>query len=368
MIPINKPHLPDLNKYQKFIAGTFQRNQLTNDGPLLLELTARLEDYLGVDNLLLVANGTVALQVAIKALNISGNVLTSPFSFAATTSSCVWEGLRPYFVDINKDTFNIDACKLTESVTNVDGVLPVHVYGNPCDTDSIKCFAKKSDAKVIYDAAHAFGIKVSGQSILLAGDASTLSLHATKLFHTGEGGAIRFKSKETLEKAKKLINFGLNKQSGDTDYCGINAKMSELHAAMGLANLDEIDDVLEHRVSLYEHYTQELSGVVQLQTWDPDASLNGAYFPIVLADEHQLKALVLFLEKAGIGTRRYFYPSLNKTQAFQQFDNAAYPCPISESISSRVLCLPMYSALSHSGVKEVTRQIKYFLSSKHELK
>jgi dTDP-4-amino-4,6-dideoxygalactose transaminase len=362
--PIVKPYLPDISTYQQHITTIFERNWLTNNGPLLLDLERRLTEYLGVEHLLLVANGTLALQVAYAALDVKGNVLTTPFSFAATASSLLWQNLNPVFVDVDSETLNIDCNNITaEQAENAAAILGVHVFGNPCGVDAIEELAKKHQLKVIYDAAHAFasgyehGSAIS--SVLNYGDASTLSLHATKLFHSVEGGAIIFKKREDYEKAKKLINFGFDKNN-IPQYVGINAKMSEMHAAMGLAVLDNIDYITEKRRQLVAHYHQKLDGIqgIALQHWHANGERNGAYMPILLDNEENLLLLTAKLTDFGIQTRRYFYPSLSQIDVYGK--NGV--TPLANDIALRVLCLPMYTTLTIEDVDFICDKVSTSLA------
>lgn len=239
MIPVTRPYIPRRERLIHYLNRIDQSQTLTNFGPLHHELKHKLEEYLGVENLLLVANGTLALQIAYKTLGLTGKVLTTPFTFIATASSIKWEGLEPVFGDIDPETFNLDVKTLPDNPRElgITAIVAVHVYGNPCDVEALQTYARKHNLKLIYDAAHAFGVKLNGQSVLQYGDASALSFHATKIFHTGEGGAIIFKQKEDYERALRLINFGFDEQKNIVDI-GINAKMSEYHAAVGLPITD----------------------------------------------------------------------------------------------------------------------------------
>ena len=340
MINVTKTYLPDIDKYKSYIDGIYANGQLTNNGPLVQRLERRLEEYLGVNNVILVANGTLALDVAYRALNLTGDVITTPSSFVATASSIVSNGLNPLFSDISPRTFNIDPSLIEDSVTSkTSAIVPVHVFGNACEVESIQQITERHNLKVIYDAAHAFDIKYKNQSVLNYGDISTLSFHATKLFHTIEGGALIIKDDELANKARSLINFGIN-DTGAVNSLGTNAKMNEFEAAMGLCVLDDIELILEKRKNIYNNYSQALSGIVQLQEKNNNSSNNYSYFPIVLESEHQLLSIVQKLNKIQIFPRRYFRPSLNKLNYVEQ----GQACPISEDISNRVLCLP----LSHS--------------------
>ena len=296
MINVTKTYLPDIDKYKSYIDEIYANGQLTNNGPLVQKLERRLEEYLGVNNVILVANGTLALDVAYRALDLTGDVITTPFSFVATTSSIVSNGLNPLFVDINPHTFNIDSSLIEESITNkTSAIVPVHVFGNSCKVESIQQIAERHNLKVVYDAAHAFDVKHKNQSVLNYGDISTLSFHATKLFHTIEGGALIIKDNELANKARSLINFGFN-NAGEISNLGINAKINEFEAAMGLCVLDDINLILEKRKTICNNYGQALSGMVQLQEKNNNSSNNYAYFPIVLESEDQLLSIVQKVE------------------------------------------------------------------------
>jgi dTDP-4-amino-4,6-dideoxygalactose transaminase len=340
MINVTKTYLPNIDKYKSYIDEIYANGQLTNNGPLVQKLERRLEEYLGVNNVILVANGTLALDIAYRVLNLTGDVITTPFSFVATTSSIVSNGLNPLFSDISPHTFNIDPNLIEESITDkTSAIVPVHVFGNACEVEDIQKIAEGHSLKVIYDAAHAFDIKYKNQSVLNYGDISTLSFHATKLFHTIEGGALIIKDDELANKTRRLINFGIN-NTGEIVDLGVNAKMNEFEAAMGLCILDDINLILEKRKIACNVYDQALNGPVQLQEKNNNSSNNYAYFPIVLDSERQLLSIVQKLNKIQIFPRRYFQPSLNKLNYVEQ----GKICPVSEDISSRVLCLP----LSHS--------------------
>lgn len=340
-IPVTQPYLPERAKFQRYVDGIFARNWHTNNGPLVRELTDRLKEYLGVENLLLVSNGTLALQIAYRVLGLcdvkNPEAITTPFSFVATASTLKWEGITPVFADIDANTFCLDPDIIAHSVSNnTKAIVPVHVFGNCCDVETIENEARERNLKTIYDGAHAFGVRFKGESIFNHGDATTLSFHATKLFHTCEGGAIVFRKKEDLKKAKLLINFGI--EGPETiGPLGINAKMSELHAAMGLCVLDDIDDILNERANISYTYERVLGNYFKLPEWNPDATRNFAYFPIVFENPKEALAGKKALEKSGIGTRRYFYPSLDMLSYLQPQPEQ----PVSRNIAQRVLCLPL---------------------------
>lgn len=356
MIPVTKPHLPERERYLKYIERCYETCQLTNNGPLVQELKARLEDYLGVQNLLLVANGTLALQIAYKALGVTGKAVTTPFTFVATSSSLRWEGIEPVFADIDGKTLDLCPEKTREALDpDVTALVPVHVYGNPCDVEAFDEIAKEHDLKVIYDAAHAFGVRLNGKSVLEWGDAATLSFHATKVFHTVEGGAIVFKKREDYERACRLINFGY--EEGEVVDEGINAKMSEFHVAMGLCMLDEIETVLAKREEVHRRYYEALKDHFEMPVWKEGATRNYGYFPVLFPSEEALLKAQERLNEAGIFPRRYFYPSLDTLGGSRSNEGS----PISRDRARRVLCLPIYPALP-LGVQD--RIISIMVSSR----
>lgn len=352
MIPVTKPYLPCREKLDRYIDGIYEREWLTNNGPLVQELTRRLEEYLGVENLLLVSNGTLALQIAYRALGISGgevptDAITTPFTFVATASSLKWEGVQPIFVDIDAETWCLDPTLIEAAITpRTRAIVPVHVFGNACEVEAIGEISRRHGLKVVYDASHAFGVTYKGESLLKHGDAATLSFHATKLFHTIEGGAIVFKHKEDLESARRMINFGITGPEA-IEKLGINAKMNEFQAAMGLCVLDEVEKVIENRREVIEKYNFYLSGKLQQQKIRQETTYNHAYYPVALKSEMQVKKLMVMLEEEKIFARRYFYPSLASVDVLgYRYSN----CEISERLSERIICLPVYSGLSIESV------------------
>lgn len=358
MIPVTKPYLPDRKKLDRLIDGIYERQWLTNNGPLAQELTQKLESYLGVENLLLVSNGTLALQVAYRALGVTENspvtepeAITTPFTFIATASSLRWEGVRPIFVDIDPNSWCLNPEKIAAAITpDTRVIVPVHVFGNACDVDAIDRIANQHNVKVVYDAAHAFGVNFKNKSLLSYGDAATLSFHATKLFHTIEGGAIVFKRKEDLERAKKLINFGIASPD-NIDEIGINAKMNEFQAAMGLCMLDEIEANLGARAAATQHYDEHLPASLQRQRWNMNASKNHAYLPVVFETEAQALTVLSTLEKYGIMARRYFSPSLDQVAIGL---GVGKEIKESQDIAGRILCLPLYAKLTRAELTSVT--------------
>jgi dTDP-4-amino-4,6-dideoxygalactose transaminase len=349
MINVTKTYLPNKEKYKKYIDQIYANGWITNNGPMVKLLEKRLAEYLGVKNIVLVSNGTVALEIAYRALGIEGDVITTPFSFVATTSSLVTNGLNPIFADIDSQTLNIDANNIENIITKTtSAIVPVHVFGNACEVEKIDAIAKKNNLKVIYDAAHAFNVKYKGESILNYGDISTLSFHATKTFHSIEGGALIINDDSLVEKARYLINFGIKNREEIPDL-GTNAKMNEFEAAMGLCVLDDMQELNIKRKIVYEFYKKELEGVVKFQQQNIDSTQNYSYFPIILESEEQLKKIEKALNLKDIFPRRYFYPSLDTLD----YIDPTQCCEISRDIASRVLCLPMYVELQVNQQKNI---------------
>ncbi len=341
MIHVTKPYMPDIKKYKSYVDKIYQSGYVTNSGVLVKELQERLALYLGVKNLLLVSNGTAALSIAYKLLELKGEVITTPFSFIATTSSLLWQNLRPVFADINPQSLNIDSKNIESLITkDTSAIVPVHIFGNVCEVEEIDKIAKEHNLKVIYDAAHAFGVKYKDRSVLLNGDISILSFHATKLFHTIEGGALIIDDDDLYEKAVAMINFGY--RDGSVKLLGTNAKMNEFEAAMGLCVLDDIGMVRGKREVLYESYKVGLKGRVTFPKVSKNSELNCSYFPILFRDEEELLEVQKALNKRDIFPRRYFEQSLDSLKFLSKEQNM----PISRDISKRVLCLPMYYELT----------------------
>ncbi len=351
MIPVTKPFLPSEKEFRSYVKSIWERQWLTNNGPLVNTLELNLKEYLGINHLLFVANGTIALQLAIKALNLSGEIITTPFSFVATTSSIVWQGCKPVFVDIDPDSFNIDPYKIEDAITpKTTAILATHVYGNPCAIEAIQRVADKHNLKVIYDAAHCFGTKYKGRSIFEYGDISTTSFHSTKLFHTIEGGAVFTKNPELLRKMALMRNFGYSGVDSFSEP-GINAKNSEFHAAMGLCNLKHVDEILKMRKYLSEQYLHRLVNLdVKFQKIHNDNDYNYAYFPILFKSESIMQHAKANLEMAKIYCRRYFYPSLAGLPYVENVE-----MPVCESIASRIMCLPLYHTLTVSDLDMICR-------------
>ena len=352
MINVTKPYMPERSKLDRYIDRIYDTAWFTNNGPLVKELTERLKEYLGVKHLLLVSNGTLALQIAYHALGIKGKAITTPFSFVATASSLVWEGIEPVFADIDPQTFCLDPCEIKKTVTpDTRAIVPVHVFGGACDVESIDRVATEKGLKTIYDASHAFGVKYKDKGILEYGDAATLSFHATKLFHTIEGGAIAFKNEDDYERAKLLINFGIDGPDSIAGL-GINAKMNEFQAAMGLAVLDDIDLIMEKRAEVWNYYEEKLKNHFQLQKRLPGCTNNYAYFPIVFENEDDLLKTKEVLNKNGINPRRYFYPSLDTVEYIKGANMRN-----SQDISRRILCLPFSTYISKEKQQKIIRNL-----------
>jgi dTDP-4-amino-4,6-dideoxygalactose transaminase len=347
-INVTKSFLPPLEEYQVYLEQIWDRAQLTNQGPLLLELEARLKDLLGVDNLHFVTNGTLALQITIRALNFSeGEIITTPFSYVATTSSILWEGHKPVFVDIKPETLCIDASKIEAAITKkTRAIMAVHVFGFPCEVEQIEAIAKKHNLKVIYAGALAFGVIHKNKSLLSYGDITMCSFHATKLFHTIEGGAAITGDKSLSDKIELIKRFG---HDGDNhESLGINAKASEFQAAMGLCNLKYIDQIISKRKATAEYYDQLLDSIFERPVIGSETQRNYAYYPVLFKNEKELLNAFTRLNNQNIFPRRYFYPSLNN---LPYVDNTS--CPISEDISSRIACLPLYSDLREEVVEKI---------------
>lgn len=354
MIPVTKPFLPPQEEYLRYLDGVWKRQWLTNMGPLASELEMHLKDFLNVNHLLFVTNGTIALQMAIKALDLKGEIITTPFSFVATTSSIVWENCTPVFVDIDVNSLNIDPNKIEEAITSeTSAILATHVYGNPCDVLAIEKLAKKHNLKVIYDGAHAFGVKVHGKSIFDYGDITTCSLHATKLYHSIEGGLIFARDSSLIKKLAYIRNFGFDGPEAFAGL-GINGKNSEFHAAMGLANLAHIDSIHEKRKALTERYDYGLRNLhAASPAWHPNGTLNYSYYPLVFDSEDLMLKCMKNLSLNEVFGRRYFYPSLATTLPYLEPKEFA----ITDSVSKRVLCLPLYYDLSFEEVDLICRLI-----------
>lgn len=352
MTPVTKSFLPPINEYIAQVQRAYDNEWLTNRGQLVVELEKKLFDYLDLKqtNILCTNNGTIPLQIALKLLGNGGEIITTPFSYVATTSSIVWENCKPIFVDINPDYLTIDETKIEAAITDkTTCILATHVFGNPCNVEEIDRIAKKYSLKVIYDAAHCFGVKYKNKSIFEYGDISTCSFHATKLFHTGEGGAIFCNNEELFHKIFYSHNFGHN---GPIDFfgLGINAKISELHASMGLAVFPYLNEIIKKRAQIIFRYNEliEFKKIRKLIIRD-FSDWNYSYYPVIFETEEELLENVKKLNAKSIFPRRYFYPSLNKLPYISNVNMG-----ISESISSRILCLPLFFELSDDIIVSIS--------------
>jgi dTDP-4-amino-4,6-dideoxygalactose transaminase len=353
MINVTKTYLPPFERYTALLKEVYDTGWITNNGKLVQRLEKELKEYLGVKHLFLCSNGTVTLQIALKALDFSGEVITTPFSYVATTNALLWEKCTPRFVDINRSDLCIDP-ELIEAAVNekTTGILATHVFGFPCNIEAIQKIAEKHKLKVIYDAAHAFAAKYEGKSLLSYGDVSSCSFHATKIFHTVEGGCLVTNDDDIARKIYLYRQFG--HVYDDYFSIGINAKNSEMHAAMGLAVLPDVEQIIERRKSLTDLYTRSLSDTtVEIVSYPKSVQPNYGYYPILLKNEVQLLKVKSGLATKDIFPRRYFFPSLN-TLPFIGYQ----PCPVSENIASRVLCLPLYYDLTEGEVETICTIIK----------
>ena len=351
MVNVTKTFFPPLNLYKKQLERIWNNQWLTNRGELVNELEDKLKSYLNTTSILAMTNGTLPIQIALKILGNKGEIITTPFSYVATTSAIIWENCKPIFVDIHPEYLTIDERKIEAAITNkTTAILATHVFGIPCNLDIIKDIAHKHDLKIIYDAAHAFGVTYKGKSVFEYGDVSTCSFHATKLFHTGEGGALFCNDQDLMNKLYYSHNFG---HDGPLNFhgLGINAKISELQAAMGLAVLPFMEDILKARKQIVDYYNHNLNfskiskiKIREFTEW------NFSYYPIIFNTEKELLKAQKLLNENEIFPRRYFYPSLNRINYVD-----AVEMPISESVSKRVLCLPLYKGLDYKYLKLIVK-------------
>lgn len=349
MIPVTKCFLPPIEQYTHWVQKAYDKQWLTNRGELVQLLEKQLKEYLGVEWITMTNNGTIPLQIALKLLGKGGEIITTPFSYVATTAAIVWENCTPVFVDIHPEYLTIDETKIEAAITSkTTCILATHVFGNPCDVDAIEAIAKKYNLTVIYDAAHAFGVKYNGKSIFNYGDVSTCSFHATKLFHTGEGGALFATDKVLQHQLFYSHNFGHNGPEAFHGL-GINAKISELQGAMGLAMLPYMETILKERKRVVDFYNQNLDfSQVQTLKIRENTLWNYSYYPVIFKDEATLLRVQKALNEEQIFPRRYFYPSLNTIPYV-----ASVSMPISESIASRILCLPLYVELQQNDIQKI---------------
>jgi dTDP-4-amino-4,6-dideoxygalactose transaminase len=353
MIPVTKPYFPSINKYTDFVRIVYQNEWLTNRGKLLVGLEERVQEYLSSRvKPLIMNNGTIPLQIGVKLTPKNSEIITTPFSYVATCSSILWEERSPVFVDIDQNHLTIDPQKIRNAITpNTAAILATHVFGNPCDIEAIGKIAEEFGLTVIYDAAHAFGVKYNGKCLFDYGDISTCSFHATKLFHTGEGGAAFINKTEWYDTVYQMHNFGHN---GPFEYSlvGINGKMSELNAAMGHAVLDDFELIKAERKRICDYYfsAMKFGDGINKMTIRKDTDWNNSYFPIIFKEKQSVLNVVDSLNQLDIYPRRYFYPSLNTIGLFQN----PQEMPVSEQIAERILCLPIFFGLEERIMETIT--------------
>ena len=363
MIYVTKPYLPPLNEFIPYLEQIWNNKVLTNGGPFHQELEAALCQHLGVAHISLFTNATIALVTALQSLRITGEVITTPYSFVATSHSLLWNGIKPVFVDVDPDNLNIDPSRIEAAITpQTTAIMPVHCYGHPCDVDEIQRIADTYNLRVIYDAAHAFGVQGRGGSVLKHGDLSVLSFHATKVFNTFEGGAIICPDAKTKIRIDQLKNFG---HAGEVNVvaAGINGKMSEFNAALGLLQLKHIDSAIARRGVLDSAYRQQLANVPGIRCLDPSFEVkpNYSYFPILVGNEFPMDrdALYNHMKTCGIHPRRYFYPLISEFPMYRGLPSArADNLPVAMDAARRVLCLPIYPDLSDYELCHVCQVIR----------
>lgn len=361
-IYVTQPFLPPLAEFMPYLEKIWNSKVLTNGGPFHQRLEKALCEYLGVDHIALFSNGTLALVTALQALRVTGEVITTPYSFVATAHSLLWNGIKPVFVDIDPETLNLDPAKIEAAITpNTTAIMPVHCYGHPCDVEAIQKVADNYNLKLIYDAAHAFGVEDNGGSILRYGDLSVLSFHATKVFNTFEGGAIVCPDAKTKQRIDHLKNFGFVDEV-TVVAPGINGKMSELNAAIGLLQLQHIDEAIARRKEIDAAYRELLSDVSGIQcVRDSDEKIaNYSYFPILVNNEYPLSRDALYqrLREHNIFTRRYFFPLISDFPMYRGFPSAdRNNLPVAADVANRVLCLPIYPQLEDAEVESIVQII-----------
>ena len=359
MITVTKPFIPSFDDFIKHAQEIFESGWLTNNGPKLKELENNIRQYVGDPNYLLVSNGTIAIQLLMKALNVSQEVITTPFSYVATTSAILWEGCTPVFADIDPQTYCIDPASVEKCITSkTTAILVTNVYGRPCKVEELEEIANRHNIKLIFDAAQAFGAKYKGRSVLTLGDGATASFHATKVFHTVEGGGIYFKDDALKDKIELLRSFG---HRDDDHFClGINGKMSEFHAAMGLTVLPHIDTIIARRKQLTELYNELLPESLISQPDIDGWESNYSYYCILAKNQAERALLSSELNKTGVKPRRYFYPSLDQLSYLP--NKNLNTVPVSVDIASRVLCLPLYYDLQETQIEQISSTVKRIIN------
>lgn len=364
-IYVTQPYLPPLEEFVPYLQQIWDTKVLTNGGPMHQQLEAALSDYLGVEHVALFNNGTIALLTALQALRVTGEVITTPYSFVATAHSLLWHGIKPVFADIAPHTLNLDPTKIEAAITpQTTAIMPVHCYGNPCDVEAIQKIADNYNLRVIYDAAHAFGVKDAGGSILRHGDLSVLSFHATKVFNTFEGGAIICPDAKTKKRIDQLKNFGYIDEV-TVVAPGINGKMSEVNAAFGLLQLQHIDQAIQRRREIDQFYRQQLKDVPGIHLVDRtgQTAANYSYFPILVDADYPLSRDALYqkLKDHDIFARRYFYPLISAFPMYRGMHSAQRNnLPIANAIAEQVICLPIYPALDNAQLNRATTILQDF--------
>lgn len=349
-IYVTMPTLAPLSEVMELLQGVWQSGVMTHNGPLLQKFEKEVKEWHGAKYHTVVVNGTVALQMAIKALELKGEIITTPFSFIATTSAILYEGCTPVYVDIDPDTLTIDPSKIEAAITeNTVAIMPVHVFGNSCNIEAIDAIAKKYNLKVIYDACHSVGVKYKGQSVFNYGDISCTSYHATKMLNSGEGGGCYTNNPDLDAKLKRIRFFGFSEDKTNVIEVGSNFKMTEVHAAVGLANLNYLQEALDDRKVKYMHFKERLSVNPSLKFQKLIDDCNYSYFPVIFDSEENLLKVEKSLAADKIFARRYFYPSLNTFTDIVPY----VEMPVSEDISKRILCMPLYKALSMEDVDRI---------------
>jgi len=362
-ILVKRTDLPDFKEYSRLIKKLWKSKWITNNGVYAKQLVIELRKYLGVPHLALLTNGTITLHIALKVLNLpkGGEIITTPFTFAATTNVIIWEGFTPVFVDIDPQTWNIDPKAIEKAITpRTVAIMPVHVYGNPCDVEAIERIAKKHNLKVIYDAAHAFGVEYKGKSVLNYGDFSSLSFHATKVFHTIEGGALITPNESMLKQVEYARNFGIVEFEDQIAFAGTNGKMNEFQAAMGLCNIPNLDKQRQQREKIFQLYTSLLSNNPKIRLQKNIASKqNYGYMPVSFESLNMRDRIIAGLKKKSVFPRKYFYPltsefRFSKIYPKDDLTNA-------RRVSDGILCLPLYSSLSSRQIETISAVINDYL-------
>jgi len=359
---VTKPSLPPLKDFVPYLEQIWASRILTNSGPFHQQLEKALCEFLGVPYISLFANGTIALVTALQALRITGEVITTPYSFVATAHSLLWNGIKPVFVDIDPRTFNLDPARIEAAITgDTTAIMPVHCYGQPCDVEAIQKIAAKHGLKVVYDAAHAFAVQADGNSILNHGDLSVLSFHATKVFNTFEGGAIICRDAQTKQRIDSLKNFGFVNEISVVEP-GTNGKMSEMNAALGLLQLQHVDHAIERRKQIDQLYRHLLANLKSIRCPEllGDFRHNYSYFPILVDRRHPLgrDGLYDWLRENGVHGRRYFYPLLSSFPMYRDLPSSAgINLPVAVRMADEVLCLPIYPGLADGEVARIAQLV-----------